>query len=420
MSTRLKASRLNFSLNTFVIISKRVKNASIQKVTCVRAICRFCDQNFNFNEKLFEHIREHEILKRINKIKSTCETASKSAIACLFHSQKSSNSTKNTSIQRICKQCKQSFHFHNKFHEHIRQHHARKSIKSSDFRVFTQESTCKIKKKSAIECSFTLFATSRSQIFSTKIISQFLLSKCSNFSIATYKISSKSMKSAIVVCSLIFSFISSFDSVRKHQKSYIQKFYLIVNDLNRMFVEKFKSFDLQQHQNRCRFSQNFVFRQLDRSCLIFSKKFYLIIEKLFEMFDEKFNKMSLFQNQNNVFFREFFSKQSQITIYFKFVINQKSLISQSLKNPKSKNLNQHMIAKSIRTVFNENLFEKWIKLLYKMFDVFSEISFFIFIFFRFFSIFLFVFVIVSIMSIATMNCINVYEQTISIIDRVIQ
>ena len=209
---------------------------------------------------------------------------------------------------RICKRCKQNFNFNNKFHKHIRQHHVRKSIKNFDFRIFTSEFACKIKKKSTIECffvsfvSFIFFATSRNQIFSTKIISQFLSSKCSNFSIATYKINSKSMKNAIVDCSFIFSSISSLDSIRKHQKFHIQKFYLIVNDLNRMFVENSKSFDLRQHHNRRFFSQNFDFRQLDRSCSIFSKKFHFIIENLFEMFDEKFKKKSLFQNQNNVFF----------------------------------------------------------------------------------------------------------------------
>ena len=67
-----------------------------------------------------------------------------------------------------------------------------------------------------------------------------------------------------------------------------------MNDLNRMFVEKSKSFRLQQHQNRCNFSQNFDFRQLHRSCSIFSKKFYLIIENLFEMFDEIFKKKIYF------------------------------------------------------------------------------------------------------------------------------
>ena len=111
----------------------------------------------------------------------------------------------------------------------------------------------------------------------------------------------------------------------------------------------------------------------------------------------------------------------RIIVYFKFTINQKSSIIQNSKNLKSKSLNQHMFAKSIRTVFNENLFKKSIKLLYKMLDVFdidSKISFFIFILFRLFSIFFLVFAFVSIIFVAKTNCINVYQQVISIIDYV--
>ena len=88
-----------------------------------------------------------------------------------------------------------------------------------------------------------------------------------------------------------------------------------------------------------------------------------------------------------------------------------------------------MFAKSIRIVFNKNLFKNLIDLLYKLSNVFchlkfsnsnkiAKIVFFIFIFFRFFSIFLLVFVFVSIIFVARMSCINVYQQVISIIDRV--
>ena len=188
-----------------------------------------------------------------------------------------------------------------------------------------------------------------------------------------------------------------------------------MNDLSRMFDEKSKSFDLRQHHNRRFFQQSFDIRQSN------SIKSHFIIENLFEMFNEKFKKKNLLQNQNDVSFREFFSNQSRITTYFKFTINQKSSINQNSKNSKSKNLNQHMFAKSIRIVFNNNLFEKSIKLSYKMLDVFcvdSKISFFIFILFRFFSIFFFVFAFVSIIFVAKMSCINVYQQIISIIDRV--
>ena len=110
-----------------------------------------------------------------------------------------------------------------------------------------------------------------------------------------------------------------------------------------------------------------------------------------------------------------------------FTVNQKSSINQNSKNSKSKNLNQHMFAKSIRIVFNKNVFKKSFKLSYKMFDVFCinlkffvEISFFIFILFRFFFDFFFVFAFVAIISIAKTNCINVYQQIMSIIDRFIE
>ena len=322
---------------------------------------------------------------------------------------------------RNCKRCKQNFNFNNKFHEHVRKHHVRKFVKNLNFRIFASKHTCNMKKKSIFICSFVsfvsfiFFATSRNQKFWFSIIFEsIIVSTRSHFSIATYKINSKLIKSAIVVCSFIFSFISSFDSVRKYQEFHIQKFYLTMNDLNRMFVEKSKLFDLQQHQNRCRFSQNFNFRQFDRSCSIFSKNFHFIIEKLFEMFDEKFKKKNLFQNQNNVFFQTF-SNQIQIIVYFKFTINQKSLINRISKNSKSKISKHYMFAKSIRIVFNKNLFEKFVNLLYKMFDVFCvhvkffvEVFFFDFHFFSFFSIFFLVFAFVSIIFVAKMNCINVY------------
>ena len=409
-------------------------------------------------------VHTSEIVSESKKNESTqCFSISSKSSSQTFESKHQEISIQQIVCAQICKRCKQNFNFNNKFHEHIRQHHARKSIKSSDFRVSTSEFTCKIKKKSTFTCLFvssiffatftfifesilskrshlsiaTLditskqtkiatmlitrritskrveiaifncsfvfssisFATSRSQIFSTKTVSRFI-SSSSNLSIATHRITSNSMKK--------LSITSFRTSVSEHQKSY-----LILNDLSRMFVEKSRSFDLRQHHNCRFFQQSFDIRQ-SRSI-----KSHLIVKHLFEMFDEKFRRKNLFQSQNNVSFQTF-SDQMQITIYFKLTIIQRSSIDQNSKSSNSKNLNQHMFAKSIRTIFSENLSEKRIKLLYKMLDVFDETSFFIFILFRFFSIFLLVFAIVSIMSAAAMSCINVYEQTISIIDRVIQ
>ena len=240
------------------------------------------------------------------------------------------------------------------------------NVKSSDFRVFASESRYKIAEKSAVTCStashasLTLFATSRSQIFSTKMSSRSVSFKDSHLSIATLKITSKSLKKLSINCSFISSLSSSRIFVRKHQELHMQKSYLTMNDLSRMFDEKFKSFDLQQHQNSALSSRSFDIRQFH------SIKFYLTIENLFEMFNEKFRKKSLFQNQKNVSFREFFSEESRITIYFKSTINQKSSISQNSKSSKSKSLKQHTSAKFIRIA----LLEKSFILFYKMSSIF--------------------------------------------------
>ena len=89
-------------------------------------------------------------------------------------------------------------------------------------------------------------------------------------------------------CSFTFSLSSFRIFVRKHHEFHMQKSYLIMNDLSRMFIEKFKQFDLRLHQNRSYSSQSIDVRQ---SRFAFSKKSYLIIENLFEMFDEKFRKL---------------------------------------------------------------------------------------------------------------------------------
>ena len=372
---------------------------------------------------------EQEAQKKAARFMSV---SSKRSSLQLRVSNSASKSMKSASIQRIvcartiCKRCNQIFNFNNKLHEHIRQHHARKSVisKSSDLRAPALESTYKIAEKSTITCpsashaSPTPSATPQSQIFSTKMSSRSVSPSDSHLSIATLKITSKSLEKLPVNCQLTSSLSSSRTSVRKHQESNIQKSYLTMKNLSRMFDEKFRSFDLQQHQNRPSSSRKFDIRRSH------SIKSHLTIENLFQMFDEKFRRKSLFQNQKNVSSREFSSEQSRITVYFKPTVNQKISISQTSKSSKSKTSKQYLPAESIRTVFSKELSEKSLNLSYKKSDVSDEssveTSFFIFILLRLLSIFLLAFAFVSTISAARMNCINVYEQVISIIDRVIQ
>ena len=368
----------NLSIATLNITSKCTKNTS--KIAKIAEI--FAKSIANIRIQIVRIRIKMKIERTIFQI-STLEFASKSM---------KKFSIKQIVCARICKRCKQNFNFNNKFHEHIREHHVRKLVQNLNFRTFASESTCKIKKKSTFICSFfsfvsqksfIFFATSRSQIFFAKIVSRFVSSSNSNFSIATHKITSKLMKIAS-----INDFFISFATFSSMFRKSISKSHFTIDDLFRMFRENFKSFDLRQHHNRRFSQQNFDIRQFR------SIKSHLIIENLIEMFDEKVEKNDLFQNQMKFFSRAFFSDRSQITIYFKFTINQKSSIDQNSKNSKSKNLNQHMFAKSIRIVFNKRLFEKSFNLSYKIFNVFCinlksfvEISFFIFIFLRFFSIF---------------------------------
>ena len=103
-----------------------------------------------------------------------------------------------------------------------------------------------------------------------------------------------------------------------------------------MFVEKFTSIDLSQHQIRRFFLLDFDFRQSIQ--------------------------------------RDFI--QINITFYFKFAINQKTTINQNSKTSNSKSFQQHTLAKSNRvkfTFFIKNVFEKSIVLLYKT-SIFSRLS----------------------------------------------
>ena len=285
-------------------------------------------------------------------------------------------SLESTSIQQIacarafCKRCKQSFNFNNKLHEHIRQHHARKPVKSSDLRALASGFTYKIAEKSAVTCppaphaSSISSATPRSQISSAELDSRSVPSRDSHLTIATHRIAPELAESASATCPLTSSSSSSWISVRKHQESNTQKSYLTMDDLSRMFAEKPKPFDLPQHQNRSSSPQNFDICQPTSS-----KKSYLIIENLFKMFGERFRRKSIFQDQKNVSSRGFSSEQLRITAYFKPTANQKLSISQDSESSKSKSLDQHMPAEFIRTNFSK-CSEKSAFLSYKMSDIF--------------------------------------------------
>lgn len=192
---------------------------------------------------------------------NSCKTRNRAFQSPTTSTQSTPISAESASIQQvvcvraICKHCKQSFNLNNKLHEHIREHHARKPIKNSLFQATASRSTYNIDEKPSVACPpaplapSSSSATPRSKRSSTKIASQFLLPKCSKLPIATYKFSPRSMKNVWAHCPPTPS-PSSRMPTPKHQESHIQKSYLTMDDLRRMFAGKPRPFDLRQNRYR--------------------------------------------------------------------------------------------------------------------------------------------------------------------------
>ena len=210
----------------------------------------------------------------------------------------------------------------------------------------------KSKKKSIFIClfvsfvsqkSFISFATSRNQTFYFATIFKSMSSIRLNFSIASHEISSKRAKIATILITRNFtskqieivtfncSFIFSFSFFR----TFVSKFYFIIDNLIRMFYEKFKSFDLRQHHNRRFFSQNFDFRQFSQSCFSISKKFYFIMNNLNRIFDKKFKKKICFNIKWTLFFKHFQIKcESSFISSLQSIKNRRLFRIQKIQNRK--------------------------------------------------------------------------------------
>ncbi|KAG7008182.1 hypothetical protein G7Y79_00006g018020 [Physcia stellaris] len=344
--------------------------------------------------------------------------------------------SKSTERSTTCRRCNQIFNSNNKLHEHIREHHARKPVKSLNPRVPTPELTYKtIEKPAGIRPPAPLTpqkpptppATPRSQISWFSINSEPVAAPTrSGLPIAPYKISPKPLESAVASCPLTPPTSPSQAPVRKHQMPHNEP-YLTMDDLGRMFHGKPSPFGLRQHHNRRPSPQGFGPRQSSQPCSSTPKKPYLTMHNLGRMFDGKSRRKDLFQSQNHES-SQASSGQMQITAYFKPTANQKPPINQTSKGSKPKTSRQHMPAESIRTAFSRSLPEKLADLPYKLPDVSchlkpsnpnkaAEAVSFISILLRLLPAFLLALAFVSAMSAARMGCISAYQQAISAIGR---
>ena len=207
--------------------------------------------------------------KHESKIKNKLKQKAKK----LMKQQKKIRLVKKRTKKYTCRRCK-TIKFDNniKFHEHIRIRHVKKSktvvsfflqisksivsfstfsVSSFESIIFSSLASSKLIVESLIEFSFEIsseflsIATSKKSISWAEIVSRSIVAfKFSRFSIATFKSMCKMLKNANIVC--------SFTSSRTFTSS---RFYLIVNDLYHMFVEKSSFFDLQRHQMRFSFSK---------------------------------------------------------------------------------------------------------------------------------------------------------------------
>ena len=244
-------------------------------------------------------MRKHELQMK-NKIKQKAKK--------LLKQQKKTRLIKKRIEKYTCRRCKNNTKFDNniKFHEHIRIRHVKKSklivsqiskskfifsVSSffSSFRslfrsiIFSSFTSSKLLIESLVifsKFSFETFSeslsieTSKKSIFWTEIVSRSIVAfKFFRFSIATSKSIYNILKKFAICCSFV-----SFISFRTFASS---KFYLIVNDLYRMFVEKSNSFDLQRHRMSSFFSKNFD--KCNRKCN-FANKYDFIQNRITSYF----------------------------------------------------------------------------------------------------------------------------------------
>ena len=270
---RVFSKNSNFQLRTLDVISESIENLSDFEITCVQMICKICIQNFNFNEKLYEHsIRNHETLKlvknfyfSINAVNLICEIEKKSfasqkshdsftkfqksifefAIAfetiillkCLtFQSFALETTSKSTKKLLTCRHCKQTFNFKKILRQHKREQHAKKFVFNLHFLIDAVKSTCESIKISTINLSFFVSLAIQSKQMSEfftlfELIISFKNSSFTNFTFETIcQFNEKS-----IVTLFLFANLDIFNSIRFHQNSKKKRFNQIV-----IFIQHFQ------------------------------------------------------------------------------------------------------------------------------------------------------------------------------------
>ena len=213
-----------------------------------------------------------------------------------------------------CRRCSAKYSSNTKFHEHVRNHHAKKS-------------------KSAISSVVTSLSTSSQSIVvlsSTSSPSTSSHSIAFLFDISNFVITSKSQQT-IVTLSDISSSTSSHSIISSSSTS--KRVFSPISSKRSPLSNFASEFVSKRSENAflCSFTSSSIFAFM-RSTLFFIKsifatftKLYLTIIDLFNMFAGKFMRAKLFSSQNSSFSSDISAlRQARIIFYFLFISASKS------------------------------------------------------------------------------------------------
>ena len=232
-----------------------------------------------------------------------CDAQFSSISRFLIHAQKNCNKV------YTCKRCEKAFTSNNKFHEHIRLHHIRKSYSNKTFEqrfVEKRNNHIDLLNSSTSSITFKLMTTSTKSsylfIFMTKAQVARLIVFSVDFS-STNSIAFKSSRRHEFICMFSTTSSSSFQtSILLHSTSlqkitivkskfhYFSIFSIIFRSTSAILKFSRHSITMMNASIVCFFTSSSI---SSRSSIFSHQKFYMIIKKLFEMFAEKLSKKNM-------------------------------------------------------------------------------------------------------------------------------
>ena len=269
-----------------------------------------------------------------------------------------------------CKRCSAKYFNNIKLHEHIRDHHAKKSKSVSN------SSTFSISFSISSQSILFLFENSKSASQSKILSISFTSSQSIFFSVDNLKSASQS-KTLLFISFFSFSqsiivssnFSSKFSSFISSKRSFLS------NSASEFVFKRSENASSISFQKLAAMRSTFFFKSIFK---IFSKKSYLIIENFHRMFVEKNMKSKLFAIQNSFFFSNIFvSRQARIIVYFLFIFS----VSKSTKFEIFTSM-YDSIKQSIRASFSRFFSSRSFFYFFSIRFLFSTISYFFFVCWR--------------------------------------